>query len=604
MNSPSYKLNNSFDIDDDKRSDLIFWNTSSMSKLNKFLEPCFFETLSFKNNNYLKSTFGDINDFPFVGYFDDDSFLDYGIYRGQGEWIIKTKQNVFNFKFGQAGDLPIVGDFDGDTKFDFVTYRSKTNTFQGILSSTKGVINFKLGNGINIPVVKDYDGDGISDFAVYNLNNGIWTIKLSRENRINEMQLGDSSFLPIPSDYDGDGKADLCVWNFKDNSIKVILTTLQRPISPKITAKIQKELGKDSFIPLQADYYGDGASELAFWNASSKVLITFDLKEDSFKKKVFHFSEITNSFPVNNFILQKFLLTNKLNKGSVVGYGNELVLWLYNKSGFISKNLNDKKLKYFKWDNSYNAFPFVSDFDGDYVNDCCLWTKDTNVFKCDSSRLGLKFALPIGLECDKPFIGNFNSDNITDIGVYRPKSKTFYIRFLGKSSPENINLISLSKQVTSKGIPQIGDYDGDNIDDFAIYDPERNMFVIKRSSDSKEIEINLGDIISKNSLVPITGDFDGDTIADPGFINLLEKKFKFYSSSLNNLNPEIQIDSNLSGQIFSADIDNDFKSDIVFLDSSKGVLNILLSSKGWSEHEEIELDYLDRSGVKLTNYTY
>lgn len=597
---PSYKINNLFDADGDKRSDFVLWNTSSMSGSNKFLEQCFFETIIVKTGKYLRYNFGEIGEFPVSGYFDGDNILDIGLYNRNNEWILKTANGNINSRFGEPGDVPSPGDFDGDGKFDIVTYRNRTNSFQGILTLTGAVINLKIGSGQCFPVVKDYDGDGLSDFAVYNLSNGLWTIKSLKSDKTSEVQLGGKGFLPIPSDYDGDRKADVVVWNFNDNSIKALLTTFQRPLSENTVQTIQKELKKGSFFPVSADYDGDGASELSFWNSLSKTLTTFDLRGNDLKKKTYHLSKTHNSLPINNFALHKLLLKNKLNKNSILGYGNNLVIWLYDKKEFNGENIIDGMNSQLKgFEQKDDASPFVSDFDGDYVNESCLWSEDTNIFKCNSSRLGYKFALPLGLKHDRPIVGNFNSDNISDIGVYRPALQTFYIRYLGKFSPEKINSFSFERKITSSAIPQINDYDGDGIDDLAVYEPGKQVFIIKHSSDFKEVEISLtGKAIDP---IPLSGDFDGDGIAEPALISLKENKFNFYSTSTNMLSPDIGLAEDLTGKIFSADFDNDYKSDIVSFNSDAMNLSIFLSSGEWHKNQKIKLKYQNTSEVKLVN---
>ena len=57
-NFSTQKINNLIDLNRDKKSELIFWNTSSMSNPNKFLEPCFFETVDVSTNKVLKFKFG------------------------------------------------------------------------------------------------------------------------------------------------------------------------------------------------------------------------------------------------------------------------------------------------------------------------------------------------------------------------------------------------------------------------------------------------------------------------------------------------------------------------------------------------------------------
>ena len=100
------------------------------------------------------------------------------------------------------------------------------------------------------------------------------------------------------------------------------------------------------------------------------------------------------------------------------------------------------------------------------------------------------FALPLGQKTDLPVIGNFNADNISDLGVYRQNNQSFYVRYLGKLAPKDIQIVKLSEKAKQYTIPMIDDYDMDCIDDFALYNLLTKKLFVKRSSDSTEVELN------------------------------------------------------------------------------------------------------------------
>ncbi|MBI3589755.1 MAG: VCBS repeat-containing protein [Candidatus Melainabacteria bacterium] len=586
LNHQTQNINNLIDFNGDKCSELVFWNTSSMSKSDKFLELCFFETLNLKENKYSKLNLGEVGDIPFVGYFDEDSVADYGLYRssseGFGSWIIQSgaNSNLVNIKFGKSGDIPVPNDYDGDEKYDIAIYHPLDSSFEGIFSRNQIPFHFKLGINGDIPVSKDYDGDGKADFTTYRPRNGVWTIRSSRDGSVTEKELGGPYFLPIPSDYDGDGKADLCAWNSFNNSLKVILTSFKAPLSGDILEKIQNELNGKDFFPVPLDYDGNGVSELAFWSNSLKILLTFDIR-GNLKQKTYYFPKVTNSLPVNNFLLRKLVLENISRTSAVLFKDGEIIR--YPLSG-----LKTKSLHIFKWNKKEKVIPFASDFDGDYVLDSCLWSVNTGTFLCSSSRVGWKFALPLGQKIDVPVVGNFNSDNITDIGVYRNAERSFYYRFLGKSAPKEIQTFQLSEDAGVYGVPQIADYDGDRIDDFAIFNPQNNIFIIKRSSDLLEAKINL---TNTGESIPVVGDFDGDGKADPAIISTdqHDSKFTYYSSTYGK-----SFDFPISafyGLPIASDIDHDLKSDLLFFDNNKGNLVIALSSQNQGGNKEKLLDY-------------
>ena len=193
-----------------------------------------------------------------------------------------------------------------------------------------------------------------------------------------------------------------------------------------------------------------------------KILVCFRLNQ-GFKKSVYHYPEISNSFPVSNFVLRKMFPAMFVKNSDHYGF---------EKPGFFAHS-----------NKTVSKVVFVSDFDSDYTYDTCLWSKDTGTFLCNSSRAGIKFGLDIGEKNDIPIIGNFNGDSFTDIGVYRVDSMTFYYRLLGKNSPEEIQFIRMNDEADNSFTPKIGDYDGDRKDDFAVYNPDKNKYLIKNSAD-------------------------------------------------------------------------------------------------------------------------
>ena len=606
------KINNLIDVSGDKRSDLIFWNTSTMSAPGKFLELCFFEVIDPQKNSYTKIKLGEVSDVPFLGYFDEDSAIDYGIYRSspnrESTWVVKSggKDNAYNTTLGGIGDLPVPCDYDGDERFDIAVYSPSNNTFDGVLSRSKLPFKIKLGIKGDFPVPKDYDGDGSADLATYRPKNGVWTIKKTRDNTVSETVLGGPSFLPIPADYDGDGKADLCVYSYIDKTVKLLLSGQGTGFSKENIKKIKEKLGNKDFFPVSADYDGDGVSELAFWSKSLKLLLTFKVGED-LNQRTYHFPKLTNSFPVNNFLLNR-VFVNKYIPSSVLTVNGLPALFLFEDGKIMSFEFAPK-LKVLRsslssWSKKENVLPFVSDFDGDYMPDACFWSADTGTFLCESSRVGWKFALEIGQKTDIPVIGNFDGNNITDIGVYRPSIQSFYYRILGKSAPVNIQTVKLSEDAGLNGIPQISDYDGDGIDDFAVYNPQSNVFIIRKSSSGEETKtvVSNKDEYDLSPVTPVVGDFDGDGKSDPGVVYLESGKFSYYSLLFGKLISH-SFNKKLSNLTFTADIDQDLRSDLVFFNLEDSSLGIAESSMSL-EYTEIKFDDKKMKDIKLVNYPW
>ncbi len=94
-----------------------------------------------------------------------------------------------------------------------------------------------------------------------------------------------------------------------------------------------------------------------------------------------------------------------------------------------------------------------------------------------SSDFGLT-VLNFGLAEDIPLPADYDGDGITDIGVYRPSTSTWYAQ---RSTGGYLEL-----QLGSVGsIPVVGDYDGDQIADFATWTESSGTWSIWSSNDEE-----------------------------------------------------------------------------------------------------------------------
>ncbi len=104
-------------------------------------------------------------------------------------------------------------------------------------------------------------------------------------------------------------------------------------------------------------------------------------------------------------------------------------------------------------------------------------------------------------------------DNRTRIGVFRPATGAWYRRDQTESGGMTAMIWGYSTDVL---VP--GDYDGDGVEDNAIWRPEDGMWYIHRSSDDHLMQVHWGMTTHypTGSLpdVPVPGDYDGDGITD------------------------------------------------------------------------------------------
>ncbi|MCB0358793.1 MAG: putative Ig domain-containing protein, partial [Bdellovibrionales bacterium] len=110
-----------------------------------------------------------------------------------------------------------------------------------------------------------------------------------------------------------------------------------------------------------------------------------------------------------------------------------------------------------------------------------------------------------GLPGDVAVLGDYNGDNITDRAVFRRSANTWYIRISGTGA-----LLVLPFGLDGD-LPTVGDFDGDGRDDVAVYRPSAGQFIYRSSADGvTDVTNNTGE----PGEIPVPCDYDGDSITD------------------------------------------------------------------------------------------
>jgi hypothetical protein len=160
--------------------------------------------------------------------------------------------------------------------------------------------------------------------------------------------------------------------------------------------------------------------------------------------------------------------------------------------------------------NQRQAVAAPADFDGDKRADIVEWDKVSGQWFI---RLSSKNYKPLGQPPiygsfgDIPMPGDYDGDKLADLSFYRPSTGEWFIR---QSSDNKEKIVDLKPGQSGENVFAIqGDFDGDHIQDPAIY--ESGKWLIFESSSQTVYPLFFG---NEND-VPAAFDYDGDGVTDP-----------------------------------------------------------------------------------------
>jgi YD repeat-containing protein len=236
-------------------------------------------------------------------------------------------------------------------------------------------------------------------------------------------------------------------------------------------------------------------------------------------------------------------------------------------------------------------------FDSDNKTDIAIFNAGT--WTINKSASGTTQTVTFGQSGDKPVVGDYDGDGISDLAVFRPSSATWLIQ-------NSSNGTTTTTQFGSSGdIPVAGNYDGDYRTDIAVYRPSNGTWYVQGSTAGYSAAQwgNASD-------TPVPADYDGDGKTDKAvFRSSIGTWYVSQSSNGAVLSPAW---GNYADQPVPADYDGDNKADFSVWRPSTGVWHIYKSATGVYQSETLGAPgdtavpsaYLKQIGSQVYTYDF
>jgi hypothetical protein len=173
--------------------------------------------------------------------------------------------------------------------------------------------------------------------------------------------------------------------------------------------------------------------------------------------------------------------------------------------------------------------PIIGDWNGDDRTDIGVFRPSARQFIFNTSPIT---RTTFGLSADIPITGDWDNDTLTDIGVFRPSTR----QFIFNTSPITRTTFGLSTD-----IPITGDWNGDGRTDIGVFRPSARQFIFNTSPITRTT-------FGLSTDIPITGNWDNDTLTDIGVFRPSTSQFIFNTSPITRTTFGLSTDIPVTGK--------------------------------------------------------
>ena len=321
---------------------------------------------------------------------------------------------------------------------------------------------------------------------------------------------------PIVGDWNGDSVDEIGIW-FPGTRSFVLDTN--GDYAWDVDTDVVAPFGMSTDLPVIGDWNGDGMDDIGVWRPATH---SFFLDTDG-----------DYAWDAGIDLVAPFGRSTDL---PVIGDWNgdgidDIGVWRPGSVFFLDMNGN------YTWDEDTDLMiedfmiedfgmhtdrPIIGDWNGDDIDDIGLWRPTASSFILDTNG---NYALdpdtdlvaPFGMSTDLPVIGDWNGDGIDDIGVWRPANGSFFLDTNGNYSWDPDTDLVAPFDMSSDDLPVIGDWNRDGVDDIGVWRPAaRGFFLDTNGNYAWDPGTDLVAPFGMSTDLPVIGDWNGDNIDDIG----------------------------------------------------------------------------------------